>query len=168
MSGARIDAVDRRVILATQEGLPLEPLPYRAVAEALGLEERDVITRIERMKAAGVVRRVAAVPNHYAVGYRANAMTVWDVPDEKVDAVGERVGALDFVSHCYRRPRRLPVWRYNLFAMVHGRDRAEAEARIAKLREVIDADADAHDVLWSKRILKKTGLRLRDQVGERG
>jgi DNA-binding Lrp family transcriptional regulator len=159
---ARIDAIDRRLILATQSGLPLVSRPFAAVAAELGIVEAEVIERFARLKAAGVVRRIAAVPNHYAVGYRANAMTVWDVPDDRVDDLGARVGALDFVSHCYRRPRRLPVWRYNLFAMVHGRDREEAERRIAELRTVIGANADAHDVLWSRRILKKTGLRLRE------
>ncbi|HET9064078.1 MAG TPA: AsnC family transcriptional regulator [Candidatus Binatia bacterium] len=161
-SAARIDATDRRLILATQAGLPLTSRPFAAVADQLGIDETEVLERFSRLKAAGVVRRIAAVPNHYAVGYRANAMTVWDVPDDRIDAVGTRVGALDFVSHCYRRPRHLPVWRYNLFAMVHGRDRGEAERRIAELRAVIGEDAKAHDVLWSRRILKKTGLRLRE------
>jgi len=161
-SEAGIDATDRRLILATQAGLPLTSRPFATVAEQLGIDETQVIERFARLKAAGAVRRIAAVPNHYAVGYRANAMTVWDVPDDRIDEVGARVGALDFVSHCYRRPRHLPVWRYNLFAMVHGRDRAEAETRIAELRRVIGADAEAHDVLWSRRILKKTGLRLRE------
>jgi DNA-binding Lrp family transcriptional regulator len=158
----RIDAMDRRVILATQAGLPLTSRPFAAVAEHLGIDETEVIERFARLKSSGIVRRIAAVPNHYAVGYRANAMTVWDVPDDRIEAVGARVGALDFVSHCYRRPRHLPVWPYNLFAMVHGRDRAEAEERIAALRSVIGEDTDAHDVLWSRRILKKTGLRLRE------
>lgn len=161
---ARIDAMDRRLILATQAGLPLTSRPFAAVADQLGIDETEVIERFARLKTTGVVRRIAAVPNHYAVGYRANAMTVWDVPDDRIDEVGARVGALDFVSHCYRRPRHLPAWRYNLFAMVHGRDRAEAERRIAELRAVIGADAEAHDVLWSRRILKKTGLRLRENA----
>jgi DNA-binding Lrp family transcriptional regulator len=163
-STARIDAMDRRLILATQAGLPLKSRPFAAVAAQLGIDETEVIERFTRLKTAGVVRRIAAVPNHYAVGYRANAMTVWDVPQGRIDEVGGRVGALDFVSHCYRRPRHLPVWRYNLFAMVHGRDRAEAERRIAELRAVIGEDAEAHDVLWSRRILKKTGLRLRESA----
>jgi DNA-binding Lrp family transcriptional regulator len=159
-----IDATDRRLILATQGGLPLVSQPFAEVAGRLGIDESEVIERLQRLKSAGVVRRIAAVPNHYAVGYRANAMTVWDVPDDRADSVGTRVGALEFVSHCYRRPRRLPVWRYNLFAMVHGRDRTEAEARIRELEAAIGADALAHDVLWSRRILKKTGLRLRESA----
>lgn len=161
-----IDAIDRRLIVATQAGLPLCHRPFAAVAQQLGIDESEVIERLSRLKSGGIVRRIAAVPNHYAVGYRANAMTVWDVPDERVDAVGERVGALDFVSHCYRRPRRPPVWRYNLFAMVHGRSREEADDRIRRLKAVVGTDAVAYDVLWSRRVLKKTGLRLKESPRE--
>jgi DNA-binding Lrp family transcriptional regulator len=108
----------------------------------------------------GRIRRIGAVPNHYALGYRANAMTVWDVDDAQVDELGRQVGALPFVSHCYRRPRRLPHWRYNLFAMVHGRDRAETQRLVDEMVPVLGKALRASDVLYSVRILKKTGLRL--------
>jgi DNA-binding Lrp family transcriptional regulator len=108
----------------------------------------------------GVVRRIGAVPNHYALGYRANGMSVWDVPDERVGALGRRIGALDFVSHCYHRPRHPPVWPYNLFAMVHGRTRDEVEAKVAEIAAILGDDCRTHTVLYSTRILKKTGLRL--------
>jgi siroheme decarboxylase len=87
-------------------------------------------------------------------------MSVWDVDDDKVDVLGATVGALDSVSHCYRRPRRLPLWRYNLFAMVHGRSRAEVEAMVTGIACALGPAARAHDVLDSTRILKKTGLRF--------
>jgi DNA-binding Lrp family transcriptional regulator len=112
------------------------------------------------MLADGRIRRIGAVPNHYALGYRANAMTVWDVADQAVDELGRAVGALAFVTHCYRRPRRLPDWPYNLFAMVHGTSRAETGAKIEEIREVLGRHARASDVLYSTRILKKTGLRI--------
>ena len=100
------------------------------------------------------------MPNHYKLGYTANGMSVWDVADDAVDALGARVGALDFVTHCYRRPRRLPAWRYNLFAMVHGRTRAEVEGKVATIARLLGDACRAHEVLYSTRILKKTGLRL--------
>ena len=160
-SDAPLDATDRAIILATQGGLPLVSRPYHAVAERLGLEATDLMARMQRMSELGVIRRIAAVPNHYRLGYRANGMSVWDVPDDQVDALGERVGALPFVSHCYRRPRVPSVWRYNLFAMVHGATREEVEARVSDIASLL-GDADrAHEVLYSKRILKKTGMRLR-------
>jgi DNA-binding Lrp family transcriptional regulator len=87
-------------------------------------------------------------------------MTVWDVADDRVDELGERVGRLDFVSHCYRRPRHPPDWPYNLFAMVHGRSRDEVEAKVAVIAALVGPSCRAHDVLYSSRILKKTGLRL--------
>ena len=115
---------------------------------------------MRRMLAAGIIRRIGAVPNHYSLGYRANGMSVWDVADETVRGLGGEVGALPFVSHCYRRPRRPPRWRYNLFAMVHGHTRAEVEAQVAQIAELLGMAARAHDVLYSTRLLKKTGLRL--------
>lgn len=157
---SRIDAMDRRLILATQAGLPLTSRPFATVGVQLGIEESEVIERFKRLKAAGVVRRIAAVPNHYAIGYRANAMTVWDVPEDRIDEVGRRVGALDFVSHCYRRPRHLPVWRYNLFAMVHGADNDEVNTKVAQIENLLGDDCRAHETLLSSAILKKTGLRL--------
>lgn len=155
-----LDATDRRIVVATQGGLPLEPEPYAAVARAVGVEPREVIRRLRRMLDAGVIRRIGAVPNHYALGFRANAMSVWDVDDARVDELGAQVGALKFVSHCYRRPRVLPSWRYNLFAMVHGRDREEVGAKVEAIAAVLGEACRAHEVLYSARILKKTGLRL--------
>jgi DNA-binding Lrp family transcriptional regulator len=155
-----IDAVDRRIVLATQAGLPLTRRPYHLIAADLGLEPEDVMRRLQRMLTSGVIRRIGVIPNHYALGYRANAMTVWDVPDNRAQQLGRRVGALDFVSHCYRRPRHLPQWPYNLFAMVHGRSREEVKSKVRQLAELLDRDSRGHAVLYSTQILKKTGLRI--------
>lgn len=155
-----MDAIDRRLVVATQAGLPLVPQPYHAVAEELGIPAAEVMARLKRLQDAGIVRRIGVVPNHYAIGYRANGMSVWDVRDERIDELGRAVGALDFVTHCYRRPRRLPDWRYNLFAMVHGRDRTEVEAKVAVIADLLGDACRARDILYSTRILKKTGLRL--------
>jgi DNA-binding Lrp family transcriptional regulator len=155
-----IDSVDRRIIAATQGGLPIMERPYAAVAAQLGLPATEVMRCIERMLAAGIIRRIGAVPNHYALGYRANGMSVWDVPDDRVADLGPRIGRLPFVSHCYRRPRQPPLWPYNLFAMVHGRARADVEANVAGIARLLGPDNRGHDVLFSTRILKKTGLRI--------
>jgi DNA-binding Lrp family transcriptional regulator len=159
MSEALAD-LDARLVRATQDGLPLVREPYAAVADALGVSEAQVIERLEAMLADRRVRRIGVVPNHYALGYTANGMSVWDVDDAGVDALGRQVGALEFVSHCYRRPRRLPDWPFNLFAMVHARSRDEVEARLEVIRSLLGPALRAHDVLYSTRILKKTGLRL--------
>jgi len=156
----KVDAIDRRIIEATQGGLPVTARPFHAVADRLDLAADEVMRRLRRMQEIGVIRRVGAVPNHYALGYRANGMSVWDVPDERVDELGEKVGALDFVSHCYCRPRILPDWPYNLFAMVHGTDRAGTEEKVRQIAALLGGADRGHAVLYSTRILKKTGLRI--------
>lgn len=155
-----LDAIDRRLIVATQAGLPLVCQPYRALAEQLGLAEADVLRRLQRLLDDGAIRRIGAIPNHYTLGFTANGMSVWDVTDESIAEIGAKVGALDFVTHCYERPRHLPAWPYNLFAMVHGRTREEVRTKVAEIAELLGASARSHDVLFSTRILKKTGLRI--------
>ena len=155
-----LDAIDRRLIAATQTGLPLVAEPYRALTELLGIEESDVTARFVRLLAKGAIRRIGAVPNHYALGIVANGMSVWDVPDESVAEIGARIGAFDFVTHCYERQRHPPLWPYNLFAMVHGRSRAEVHEKVAVIKGSIGSEVRAHDILFSTRVLKKTGFRL--------
>jgi DNA-binding Lrp family transcriptional regulator len=154
------DDIDRRLMVATQAGLPLVPRPYDALAGQLGVTADEVRRRLAAMIERGAIRRIGAVPNHYALGYTANGMSVWDVADARVDALGERVGALDFVTHCYRRPRRLPLWPYNLFAMVHGRSRDEVDDKVRQIAALLGDACGARDVLFSTRILKKSGLRI--------
>lgn len=155
-----LDDIDLAIVRATQEGLPLTPMPYAVVAEQLGLDHAQVMERLKAMLAAGIIRRIGAVPNHYALGYTANGMAVWDIDDTLVAGLGPQVGALDFVSHCYRRPRRLPLWRYNLFAMIHGRTRMEVDEKITQINQLLGNACRAHEILYSSQILKKTGLRF--------
>ncbi|OHC78173.1 MAG: protein nirH [Rhodospirillales bacterium RIFCSPLOWO2_12_FULL_58_28] len=157
---ATIDDIDRRIVLATQQGLPLCARPYDAVAEQLSLPPQEVIRRMKRMLDQGLIRRIGVVPNHYTLGYRGNGMAVWDVPDECVLDFGRLIGDLEYVSHCYLRPRHPPEWPYNLFAMVHGHDRDEVMERVGKINYILGDDVRAHEVLFSTRILKKTGLRF--------
>lgn len=156
----RLAEFDRRLIAATQSGLPLVPRPYEAVGAMLGVSSDEVRERFAELLASGLVRRIGAVPNHYRLGYSANGMTVWDVDDARVDELGDRVGALPSVSHCYRRPRELPRWPYNLFAMLHGHSREEVERQRGEVRELLGDACRADAVLYSSAILKKTGLRL--------
>ena len=155
-----LDALDRRLIVATQAGLPRVSRPYDAIGGELGIGGEEVIARLRRMLETGVIRRIGAVPNHYAIGYTANGMSVWDVADERIDELGAKVGALALVTHCYRRPRRLPDCPYNLFAMVQSRSRAAGAARVAEIEIQLGDACRGHDVLYSTAILKKTGLRI--------
>ncbi|THD73039.1 Lrp/AsnC family transcriptional regulator [Thalassobius vesicularis] len=155
-----IDATDRKILTATQAGLPLVAEPYAEVARWLDMTEAEVIERLAKMKDRGVIRRIAVAPNHYALGVVANGMSVWDVDDAVAEELGAQVGALDFVSHCYLRPRALPDWPYNLFAMLHGPDRDAVEAHRTEVRALLGASCRTSDILYSARILKKTGMRL--------
>ena len=155
-----IDELDRALIVATQGGLPLVARPYHHVAEQLGVSAEEVMHRLQSLLDNEVIRRIGAVPNHYAIGWTANGMTVWDVDDAELDLLGERVGALPFVTHCYRRPRALPDWPYNLFAMVHGVSREECAEKAGQIRLVLGDACRAYDILYSTRILKKSGLRI--------
>ncbi|MFO1189531.1 MAG: AsnC family transcriptional regulator [Alphaproteobacteria bacterium] len=169
MPGApAIDQIDRRIIEALQGGLPLVSAPYQAVGDRIGISGAAVQDRLARMLESGIVRRIGAIPNHYALGVTANGMSVWDVADDAVATLGARVGALDFVTHCYTRPRHLPRWPYNLFAMVHGRDRGEVMDKVAEIARLLGPAARAHDVLFSTRILKKSGLRIAAREDPRG
>ncbi|MEX2488819.1 MAG: hypothetical protein WD356_04760 [Pseudomonadales bacterium] len=152
--------IDRQLIILTQEGLPLTPSPFLTLAEELGISEAEVMARFKSMLASGAIRRIAAVPNHYKLGFTANGMSVWDVDDAVAHTMGREIGQLECVSHCYLRPRHLPDWPYNLFAMVHSRTREEVITLAESIRSLLGENYRRHEVLFSTRILKKTGLRI--------
>ncbi|WP_423999627.1 Lrp/AsnC family transcriptional regulator [Haloarcula salina] len=158
------------LVLAIQDGLPVTATPYADVAAEIGADVDWVVETIKRFDAEDKVRRVGVIPNHYALGYSENGMTVWDVPDAVIDEVGPAIAEFDFVTHCYERPRHDGVWPYNFFAMTHGRSEAESEDRIQQVRdrmaEYWDVTEDDWDTLFSTRILKKTGIRLDERARE--
>lgn len=160
-----LTADEQKLIVATQAGLPIVARPFAEIAARLAICEADVVDGFDRLRKRGVLRRIAAAPNHYALGLTANGMTVWDVDDRHVSELGREIGALEFVTHCYRRPRALPDWPYNLFAMVHGHSRDEVEAKRKRVAEILGVSCRACDILYSTRILKKTGLRLSSSGG---
>ncbi len=159
-----MDQIDRDIISASQAGLPLTPEPYQVLAEQIGISADELMQRLTEMQALGIIRRIGAVPNHYKLGYKHNGMTVWDIDDALINKLGQKIGALDFVSHCYHRPRHLPDWPYNLFAMVHGKTAEAAELQIQQIANLLGEHCRAHEVLYSTRILKKTGLRIKKHV----
>ncbi len=149
----------RRLVALTEAGLPLVDDPWAWLAERLSISVDATLELLQSLQAEGAIRRIAAVPNHYRLGYRHNGMTVWDVDDAEIGRLGPLVGSQPFVSHCYRRPRR-EGWHYNLFAMVHGRTAEEIEAYRGEIRRLLGSACRAEDMLVSSRILKKTGLRV--------
>ncbi|ADJ14615.1 siroheme decarboxylase subunit beta [Halalkalicoccus jeotgali] len=159
---------ERDLVLAIQGGFPIVANPYEEIAEGLGADPEWARATIKRFDREGKIRRVGAIPNHYALGYTENGMTVWNVPDDLVGEVGPAVASLPFVTHCYERPRHEGVWPYNFFAMTHGRSEAESEERIERVRkrmaEFWDVGEADWDTLFSSRILKKTGIRLEERA----
>ncbi len=156
-----MDDLDRKIITATQSGLPLVRDPYGDIARQLNIEPELLKQRLQHMLDNGQIRRIGAVPNHYKLGYTANAMSVWNVPDDKINELGQLLGALSFVSHCYERPRFLPEWPYNLFAMLHGKSKQEVAEKVQQVVALLGEHCAGYELLYSKQILKKTGLRLK-------
>jgi DNA-binding Lrp family transcriptional regulator len=156
-----LSEADDRLVAVLERGLPVTPHPYRELASRAGMSEAEVLQRIEALLAQGTIKRLGVVVRHRALGWRANAMVVFDVPDAKVDATGEWLGHQDSVTLCYRRPRRPPHWPYNLFCMIHGRARDEVRERIRSLREDERLTGVAYAVLFSSRCFKQCGARYR-------
>jgi DNA-binding Lrp family transcriptional regulator len=148
-----------RLIAAIQSGLSLVARPYAVAGAAAGMSEDAALAALQNLVRRGVIKRMGVVVRHHELGYRANAMVVWDIPDEEVGSVGACLGGIEYVTLCYRRPRRLPAWRYNLFCMIHGHDRAEVLARVATMRANCGLLDVAYEVLFSTRRFKQCGAR---------
>jgi DNA-binding Lrp family transcriptional regulator len=154
-----LDEFERRLVMALQEGLPLFMRPFSVLASRVGCEESEVLERIRRWCAEGIIKRFGVVVRHHELGYTANAMLVHDIPDEAVAAMGEILAREPGVTLCYQRPRVLPDWPYNLFCMIHGQVRADVETRIAELRSRLHLDDCAHAILFSLTRFKQAGAR---------
>ena len=154
-----LTAVDRRLLDEVQNGLPLAHRPYAIIGARIGLDEAGVMARLRALLESGIIKRLGVVVRHHELGYRANAMTVWDIADEDVQAVAARMLGNPAVTLCYRRPRRLPDWPYNLFCMIHGRQREEVLGQIEALRLDCDLQDCRHAVLFSTRRFKQCGAR---------
>jgi siroheme decarboxylase len=150
---------DRRLIAAIQDGLPLAPRPYAAIGEKIGIGEAEVIAGLRRLIDDGVIKRFGVIVRHRELGYRANAMVVWDVPDALVADAGRVLAALPFVTLCYRRPRRPPAWPYNLFCMIHGREREAVLDLVEDATAAAGLDGLPRAVLFSRRQFKQRGAR---------
>ncbi|MEJ1297703.1 MAG: AsnC family protein [Candidatus Sedimenticola sp. (ex Thyasira tokunagai)] len=150
---------DYQLIAEIQGGLPLSSHPYAEVGARIGLDEGEVIERIGLMQESGVIKRMGLVVRHHELGYKANAMVVWDVPDNELDAVGEALGEEPCITLCYQRPRRLPEWPYNLFTMIHGKERKRVLDTIESLSQLPEMEGISYKVLFSGRRFKQRGAR---------
>jgi len=162
VEGMNLSDLDKKIVLLLQDGLPVCERPYRAFAEELGVTEEFLVDRLKKMKEVGFIRKNAVATNHYKLGYTANAMSVWTIEDEKLEQAGLLFKELGFISHCYERPKFAPVWNYNLFAMVHGKSREEVSEKIDLMKQTIKGLFQNTDLIYSTKILKKTGIRLKE------
>lgn len=154
-----IGEIERRLISVLQEGLPMFIRPFQLIAGRVGTSESEVLGRIRRWLEEGAIKRFGVVVRHHELGYRANAMLVHDIPDHRVSDIGRALAEEPAVTLCYRRPRHLPEWPYNLFCMIHGRERGEVEATIAELRQRHGLESCAHETLFSLTRFKQNGAR---------
>ncbi len=152
-----LSEADRKVVAGIQSGLPLVSRPYAEIGKAIGMPESEVIERVAGLLKRGLIKRMGVIVRHHELGYRANAMVVWNIPDEKVSELGQCMGCFEFVTLCYRRPRRLPDWPYNLFTMIHGRNREEVLDKLAFLVRRCHLQDITHDILFSRRRFKQRG-----------
>ena len=149
--------LDIRLLDALADGLAVCARPYRDLGRRLGLSERAVIERLAALRDAGVIRRFGVIVDHRALGYRANAMVVWDIADARVAEVGRRLAEQDGVNLCYRRPRCPPDWPYNLFCMIHGRNHDAVLAHIEAITAACGLADAPRAVLFSRRRFKQCG-----------
>lgn len=160
---ARVEEAERPLLAAIADGLPLVPEPYAALGRAAGMDAATVREILLRWLESGVARRFGVVVLHRRLGYDANAMAVWDVPDMLVDEAGARLALVPGVTLCYRR-RRDPQWPYNLYCMVHGRERAAVRAQVEALGAAAGLAGAPHDVLFSRRCFRQCGARYASQA----
>ena len=153
------DPQQRALIEAVQGGLPLVARPYAEIGRKIGLSEREVIRALQSLLDLGVIKRLGVVVRHHELGYDANAMVVWDIPDARVGEAGRLLGGFPFVTLCYRRPRHLPQWPYNLFTMIHGRDRDDVLRHVETLALAGGIAKEAFTVLFSRRRFKQRGAQ---------
>lgn len=153
-----IDAIDRELMVEVQQGLPLTPRPYASIAQQLEISEREVIARLARLKQLGLIKRMGVIVRHRKLGYRANAMVVWNIPDDRVDEIGAALSQIKFINLCYQRPRR-EQWPYNLYCMIHGKSRETVLQQLGQLIEDFGLACFEHEVLFSRRCFKQRGAR---------
>lgn len=151
--------IDQKLISIIQNGLPLVERPYEQIGLEIGLSETEVMERIQSLKKQGLIKRFGVIVRHRELGYHSNAMVVWDIPDNSVRQVAQSMTQHGFITLCYRRPRKLPVWPYNLFCMIHGKDRETVLQHLESMIEDHHWQNFPHKVLFSKRRFKQRGAR---------
>jgi siroheme decarboxylase len=154
-----LDTIDKQLITAIQDGLPLTSHPYTTIAQQINQTEESVIQRLKKLQLTGIIKRFGVVVKHRELGFRANAMVVWNIPDSQVNEIAQLLADFDCVTLCYQRPRRLPEWPYNLFTMIHGKDRKSVLIRLEELVHTLKLQQIKYEPLFSTKQFKQRGGR---------
>jgi len=155
-SADEIPDLEVSIVKELQGDLPLVQRPFEPIADKLGIEEKDLVTKLQEMDDQGIIRRFSAILHHRSVGFSANAMGAWRVPEDKAEEVGTKMAKFPQVSHCYQRPT-FPTWPYSLFTMIHGKTAEDCE-QVAKLISQ-DTGIEDYRLLYSTREFKKVSMR---------
>lgn len=151
-----LDALDKKIIALLQEDLPLVAEPYRVFAEQLGITEEELLTRLQRYRDNGQIRKVGAVLRHREVGYSANALCAWVLPAERREEIGQAAAQLSYITHCYTRIAA-ENWPYNFYTMLHAHSQEECQAIVEKFAQQFALTT--YKMLFSTREWKKTSMR---------
>jgi len=154
-----LELLDQQIIASIQGGLELTSQPFAYIARTLGVSEQKVINRMQQLKDNGTIKRLGVVVKHRELGFKANAMVVWDIPDHSVAEIAQRIASFDCVTLCYQRPRRLPEWSYNLFSMIHGKDKESVLERLTDLIDLLELHDIKHTPLFSTKCFKQRGAQ---------
>jgi siroheme decarboxylase len=160
-----LDDVDKQLIAMIQNGLPISDQPYAKIAEQLGITEEEIIDRISNLLDRGLITRFGVVVRHHELGYKENAMIVWDVPDDQVHRVAGQIKSYPFITLCYRRARQLPEWPYNLYCMIHGKSRDKVIHHISNMVNTHNWHNYPREVLFSKRRFKQRAANYISHTG---
>ena len=156
----KLDGVDKALLALTQGDLKVCARPYEEWALTLGIPLDEVISRLHALKERGVVREMKAILRHVKAGFKANAMVLWAVPEDKIDDLGPKIAAASSVSHCYEREG---FGRYNVFSMIHARSDDEVMEAVSAI--ALATGIDDYKIFWSLKELKKSSMKYFHQEG---
>jgi len=151
-----LNDLEKKVVAAIQGDMPIVENPFAQIGAEIGIDEQTLLGVLEDLVRRGAIRRFGATLRHQKSGFRANAMTAWEVDEARIEEVGEIMASFKEVSHCYRR-NPTPEWKYNLYTMIHGK--SEEHCRETAASMAAKAGVETYAMLFSRRELKKTSMK---------
>ena len=153
-----MDEIDHKILVQMEKGIALTREPFDEIAPQLGITQQEVIMRLTKLKAEGVIRRFGASIKPNNIGFSANALVAWKVPPNRIKEVGVYLSSLPQISHCYERKAVPERWEYNLYTVMHARERDGVQFMVNQISTAVSLSE--YKILYSKRDLKRTVSRL--------